>query len=365
MSQAPAPKAPTLGDLAEAAGVSKGTASNVFNRPALVREEVRARVLEVAGRIGYRGPDPRGRMLSAGRANAIGVATMEPLSYLFEDPFARRLMAAIAQGCQERGIGLSLVSAAGEDDLAWTMESALVDGFVLFCLTGARRLIQRSRERRLPFVALDLGDGDPSLSVVGVDNVEGARRSARHLLELGHRRFAVLAMETTANRFRLIVPGAGASEGEGVEYHASRHRLAGTFAALSDAGLDPAGVPVFETLSDEATIHPALETLFAAPEPPTALVAQSDRIALIALAWLRRRGIAVPGEVSVIGFDGIPEADASDPPLTTMAQPIAEIGRRALDLLLAAAADPAAPPRRECRPLELLARGTTGPAPER
>lgn len=357
MSELDPGKPPTLGDLAAAAGVSKGTASNVFNRPGLVREEVRARVLETARRIGYRGPDPMGRMLSAGRANAIGVATMEPLAYLFEDPFARRLMAAVAQACQAEGIGLSLVSAAREDDLAWTMESALVDGFVLFCLSGARRLIERSRERRLPFVALDLGEGDGTLPVVGIDNVEGARRAARHLLDLGHRRFAILAMETTANRFGQV------EEGEDVEYHASRHRLAGTREVLTGAGIDPSRVPVHETLNDEPTVRAAMEALFRSGPPPTAILAQSDRIALAALAWLKARGVAVPGEVSVIGFDGIPEAALSDPPLTTIAQPIEEIGRRAVRLLLDIRAAPQAPPRRECLDTELAIGGTTGPAP--
>ena len=146
-------------------------------------------------------------MLSAGRANAIGVATMEPLAYPFEDPFARRLMAAISQAWQERGIGLSLISGSREKDIAWTMESALVDGFILFCLTGAKKLIQRSRDRRLPFIALDLGGSDDRLPSVGIDNRAGAHTLTQHLLDLGHRHFAVLAMEMAANRFQQIEVG--------------------------------------------------------------------------------------------------------------------------------------------------------------
>lgn len=356
MEQLDRGKPPTLGDLAKAAGVSKGTASNVFNRPQLVREEVRTRVLETAREIGYRGPDPMGRMLSAGRANAIGIATMEPLSYLFEDAFARRLMAAIAEACQEHGIGLSLVSAAGEDDLAWTMESALVDGFILFCLTGAKRLIQRSRERRLPFVALDLGDGDETLSVVGIDNVDGARRAARHLTELGHRRFAIIAMETTAKRL-------GQAEDADVEYHASRHRLAGYREVLAEAGIDPSQVPVFETLNEDETVQAAMEAMFSADHPPTAILAQSDRIALAALGWLKGRGIRVPADVSLVGFDGVPEAALSDPPLTTVAQPVAAIGRKAVEMLLDIHRDPQTAARRECFEVELVVRGSSGPAP--
>ena len=86
-----------------AAGVSHGTASNVFNRPDLVREEVRARVLGAARALGYAGPSPQGRLLRAGKANAIGIAAAEPLSYFFADPWARRLLAEVAEVCDQRG----------------------------------------------------------------------------------------------------------------------------------------------------------------------------------------------------------------------------------------------------------------------
>ena len=92
-------KAATLADVAKAAGVSKGTASNVFNRPEVVRDEVRRRVRDAATSIGFRGPDPKGRLLSAGKVNAIGVATVEPLGYFFTDPFARVLMTGITEAC--------------------------------------------------------------------------------------------------------------------------------------------------------------------------------------------------------------------------------------------------------------------------
>ena len=89
-----------LADVAKAAGVSHGTASNVFSRPAIVREEVRERVLAAAHKLGYGGPDPKGRLLRAGKVNAIGVATAEPLSYFFDDPFARVVMSGISQACE-------------------------------------------------------------------------------------------------------------------------------------------------------------------------------------------------------------------------------------------------------------------------
>src|ERR1700754_2424050 len=102
-------KAVRLADVAKAAGVSHGTASNVFSRPEIVRKEVRDAVLAKAHELGYAGPDPKGRLLRAGKVNAIGVATAEPLSYFFEDPFARVVMAGISQACDATGAGISLV----------------------------------------------------------------------------------------------------------------------------------------------------------------------------------------------------------------------------------------------------------------
>ncbi|MCG8510813.1 MAG: LacI family DNA-binding transcriptional regulator [Rhodospirillales bacterium] len=343
----------TLADVAKAAGVSKGTASNVFNRPKIVRREVRERVREAARSLGYHGPDPKGRLLSAGRVNAIGVATGLPLSYFFEDPFLRILMTGITEACDASGMGISLVSAANDEELAWNMSSAVVDGFILFCLLDAERLILQSRERQLPFVALGFGYNDDALSVVGVDDVAGACLAARHLLELGHRRFAVLTLEFTKG-------GSGRATPERMDaspFTGALNRVNGYFEAMEAFGVDTAAVPVFETENDEATVHAALEEIFAESPRPTALLAQSDCMALIAMEWLKARGVSVPGDVSVVGFDGVPESATSSPPLTTIQQPIAEIGRRAVKTIL----DHAGEVRRETLDVELIVRGSTAP----
>ena len=135
--------------------------------------------------------------------------------------------------------------------------------------------------------------------------------------------------------------------------------MKGYFYELAGWCVDTSSIPIFETLADEATVHPALEELFSSPSRPTALLAQSDRIAFIALDWLRARGLSVPGDVSVIGFDGVPECERSNPPLTTIQQPIAEIGRRAVKAIL----DHGHEVWRETLPAELAIRGSTAPPP--
>ena len=319
-----------LADVAKAAGVSQGTASNVFNRPRLVRPEVRERVEAVAASLGYRGPDPKGRLLRAGKVNALGIVTAEPLSYFFEDPFARLMMAAISKACDERGAGIALVSAMNEQKLAWNVQSALVDGFILFCIDEGPRLVELTRERHLPFVALHLGTRDEAIAAIGVDNFAGAKAAAAHMASLGHRRLAILSMPFADDR----TGPATMQEVEAAVYSSSRDRVLGYFAGLSEHGIDTRIVPIFETQNEETDVNVAMAQLFAAPAPPTALLAMSDRIAFAALEWLHQRGLSVPEDVSVIGFDGVPESAFSEPPLTTIAQPIAAMGQLAVEMIL-------------------------------
>lgn len=344
-----------LADIARAAGVSHGTASNVFARPEIVREEVRERVKAAAEAMGYGGPDPKGRLLRAGKVNAIGVATGEPLSYFFDDPFARVMMASISQACDATGAGISLVSAANSEQLAWNIQSALVDGFIVFCMEGDSRLVQLARERKLPFVALDLDSDDQTVAAIGIDNIAGAGLAARHLAELGHRRFAVLALPCADAGFGPTTQ----AQVEMALYSGTRDRLRGYFAELSSFDIDVSLVPIYETVNDEKSVWAGLDHIFAAAEAPAAILAMSDRIALHALDWLRQHDIAVPGDVSIVGFDGVPESAISEPPLTTVAQPIAEMGRRAVKAIL----ENDGSLSRQLLPVELVVRASSGPPP--
>ncbi|MEW9834917.1 LacI family DNA-binding transcriptional regulator [Mesorhizobium marinum] len=342
-----------LADVARAAGVSHGTASNVFSRPEVVRDEVRERVMAAAETLGYAGPDPRGRMLRAGKVNAIGVATAEPLSYFFDDPFARAVMSGVSEACDRTGAGISLVSAANGEQLAWNVRSALVDGFVVFCLEDGSRLVDLARERGLPFVALSFGQDDPTIAALGVDDVAGARLAARHLTGLGHRRIAILSLE-----FDTAGHGPATREkARTAAYSATRDRIAGYFEAILEAGIDPASVPIYETLNDEATTQAGLDHFFSVANPPSAVLCMSDRMALVALDWLARRGLSVPGDVSVVGFDGVAEGAVAQPPLTTVAQPMAAMGRRAVEMILSFDGRI----RRETMDIELVVRASTAP----
>ncbi|MBJ3783520.1 LacI family DNA-binding transcriptional regulator [Devosia sediminis] len=319
-----------LRDVAQAAGVSQGTASNVFNRPDVVRPEVRERVLEAAQKLGYAGPSVAGRLLRAGRVNAVGVAAIEPLSYFFEDLWARQLLAEISEICDSQGAGVALVSAISDERLDWNIQSAVVDGFILLCVEGGERLVDITRARKLPYVALAIGAEDSSIPAIGVDNVAGARLAGEHLLSLGHRRLAIISTQLDDD----FVGRTDEKRVRAAKYSTSRDRALGYWQAFEAAGIAIGDVPVMVTQEDRRSTETAMAELFGGPERPTGLLVMSDKIAMWAVDWLFRQGLSVPEDVSVVGFDGVPESAVSTPKLTTVQQPMAEIARLAVEAAL-------------------------------
>jgi DNA-binding LacI/PurR family transcriptional regulator len=205
-------------------------------------------------------------------------------------------------------------------------------------------------------VAVDVDPG-PDASSILVDDRDGARQAAEHLLALGHRRFGILSLEITADGRTGLVDRARRRQ---ARYGATRDRLAGYEDAIAAAGLDFEGVVIVESENDrEGAAKGAANLLDAAPDI-TAILAMSDVLAVAAIEEAQRRGRKVPEALSVVGYDDVPEAARTEPPLTTIAQPIVEKGRLAAHMIF----DPG-PPRKEILPVRLVLRGSTGPAPDR
>jgi DNA-binding LacI/PurR family transcriptional regulator len=345
-------KATKLADVAKAAGVSQGTASNVFNRPELVRPEVRERVEAHARRLNYSGPDPKGRLLRAGKVNAIGAVMNERLKVVFSDPGTVVMLAGVAEVCDAKGAGLALVSGYPDDETpAWSIKTALVDGFIVFALEDDNRLIREARQRRLPFVGVDFNAG-PGVSSVQVDDRGGARQAAEHLVALGHRHFAILSLELSGDgHFGSVDPERRRT----ARYAVTRDRLAGYGDALASAGIDIDRVPIIEVLNKRGAAARATAELLSVHRETSAILGMTDLMALGALDHAKSAGIAVPGRLSVVGFDDIPAAVSSDPPLTTIAQPLREKGRLAAKLMF-----DEGPPQNEVLPVELIVRGSSG-----
>jgi DNA-binding LacI/PurR family transcriptional regulator len=343
-----------LRDVAERAGVSVGSASQAFGRPELVSEELRKRVLAAAEALGYPGPDPAARRLRTGRAGAVGLIFAERLGYQFTDPAAPAFLRGIAAGMQEAPTGLLLIpDSRNRNEAARTVREAAVDGFIVYSTPQNDPRVEAALARLVPVVTVDQPRG-AATPFVGIDDRAAARSAAEHLRELGHDRVAVLSFVTAL--------GPGGS----LELDLSAERLEGYKEGLAeawDAGL-------VRTVRPNAP-EPARDTtreLLRAPDPPTAILAMSDILAIGALEAAAEEGVAVPEELSVVGFDDSPVALHATPPLTTVAQPHEEKGRLAARWLMEEVERGQRPEdgrRRAILPTELVVRESTAPAPGR
>lgn len=341
----------TLLDVAGAAGVSRTTVSNAFNRPDQLSAELRAKILQVAEKLGYAGPNPAARVLRTGRSNTIGIVFSDPLSYLFADPVAIALMQGVAAACEASRTGVLILPADAPEAVAARVREAVVDGFLVYCHEEGSPAIEALAARGLPAVGVDL-DRFALGPVVTIDDRGGALAACRHLIGLGHRRLAVMALagerEVVQEERRLA------------RFKPVRDRLAGYREAMSTAGLDPQSLCVVEEPQNDPAAAEAVAMQLLKRRPrPTAILAMSDVLAVGVLRAAQQLGIAVPSELSLVGFDDIPLAEDLSPALTTVRQPLVEKGRLAAAVLLGRADPPASP-----LPTELVVRGSTAPPPQ-
>ena len=342
-------KLPTLATVAAHVGVSRMTVSNAFNRPDQLSPGLREKILVAARELGYTGPDPAARSLARGRTGALGVVFDYSLTAALTDPAAHSLLQGVAAECEARGLGMTLVPLlAGADDVL--IRTALVDGFILYSVTRHDARLRAVQERRLPHVLID-HEPVAGASRVNVDDRDGAEAMVAHLAGLGHRRFAIVM--GWAHGARTLDEAQADSL-----YFVGGERLAGWRAGLDAAGLDGPVAVASGPGHDRTTGLIAGRQLLDRPEPPTAVLAFSDLLALGVMDAAAERGVSVPSQLSVIGYDDVAAAAAASPPLTTVHQPHHEKGAAAVRLLL----DPEVPGS-VLLPAELIVRSTTAPPP--
>ena len=244
---------------------------------------------------------------------------------------------------------MALVSASGEN-AAWSIKTALVDASssTAWRTATADRPTARGTSRSWP-----------STSTRPRHQLDPDRRRARafaaahNLLELGHRKIGFVSLDARGDgRFGWV----DAERIRSCTCKVERDRLTGYAAALAEHGIELDGLPIMEAPNERAGAVRYVDQLLDRVPETTAIVAMSDILALAAIDAVHARGLRVPEDMSVVGFDDIPEAATSDPPLTTVAQPIAEKGRRAARLIFEAHE-----PRQEILPVELVVRSSTAP----
>ena len=329
-----APNRPTLDRVAAAAGVSRMTVSNAYNRPDQLSATTREHVLHVAASLGYAGPDPAGRSLRRRQAGTIGVLLTEQLPYAFSDPGLVSFLQGVATELRDAGQAMLLLPAEGNQQYS-LVRNALVDGFIVASFAPRDQAVVDVLQRRIPLVTwgnLRL----PGVPRIGIDNAKAAQLAGKHLIGLHHRRFGVItfgagkmAEDATADADTSVafdVPGT---------HLVMRERVNGFRHALAEAGVTDDAVTVIDAkANNRKTGAQAMAELLGRPHPPTAVFAVTDVLALGALAAAAVAGVEVPRDVSVVGFDDIDDAARSTPPLTTVAQGLLDQGRSAARLVL-------------------------------
>lgn len=327
----------TLASLAAELGVSRTTVSNAYNRPEQLSAALRERILATAEEMGYPGPDPTARSLRTRRVGALGVLLTEHLSYAFEDLASVDFLAGVAEASYGSDNALTLVPVGPEPEPPETATAAIrqvnqtvVDGFVVYSVAEQDPHLAAVRARHLPMVICDQPADITELPFVGIDDYTAIQPAASALLAAGHRRIGILSIRMHRVRADGHITHDNIRD---ASLHVQRHRVLGALAVFREAGLDPARIPVVTRhINDRANSLAAARELLAKNPDLTAVLCTTDSMAFGVLEYARGRGISVPGDLSVTGFDGVQLA--LERGLSTVVQPNKQKGAVAGKLLL-------------------------------
>jgi LacI family transcriptional regulator len=305
---------PSIRDVAARAGVSLGTVSNTLNRPNLVAADTRARVERVVEELGFV-PDGSARQLRRGRSRAIGVVVLD-----IANPFWGEVTRGIESVTGEAGLVLMLgssgESAAKEASFLRVLDEHRVEGLLIAPVQDESMYLKASRQQRRAVVLLDRGSNTGTFSSVAVDDVRGGALAAGHLFDMGHQHVGFVNGPVT------------------IKWCADRRQ--GVREAAVQRGLNPKRA-ILEVTVSALTAHEGeaiVDKLLRATPQPTALFCANDLLALGVLRQLAERGIAVPDDLALVGYDDVDFARVLSPPLTSIRQPAYDVGRTAAQLLI-------------------------------
>ncbi|MDQ7804480.1 LacI family DNA-binding transcriptional regulator [Amycolatopsis sp. A133] len=301
----------TIRDVAARAGVSVATVSKVINERYGVSATTLARVRAVIEELGYEA-SLVAQSLRNHRTNVIGILVADL------EPFSTELLKGAADAIRGSGFELVVYSAGGRtgDPVGWEkrylsrLSGTLVDGAVLVTPAVSLEAVPGT-----PVVAVDPHTGPSHLPTIDSDNLRGAQLATEHLLELGHRRIAFLSGRPDLQSAEL--------------------RKTGYLRALTAAGIEPDEELIRIGAYDPEISAASARALLTGPDRPTAVFAANDISAIATVGAARELGLSVPDDLSVVGFDNVPESALCRPPLTTVDQPIREMGHRAIRMLIA------------------------------
>lgn len=301
-------------DVAAAAGVSISTVSNALNRPEIVSDELAARVRQVADELGYV-PLRAAQQLRQGRSGLVGMSVINIANPFFADLVAGA-ESAVAQNGRRVLVGNTNDELAKESDHLELFEWVHVDGMLLAPFGSPDTWMRRVRESRIPAVLVDAVDETGEFSSVSFDDVAGGRLATEHLLSLGRTRLAFVGARDEVRQIRDRLRGAE----QAVEAHggATLERI------WTERVNSEVGRAFGHQIADRAPQN-----------RPTGLVVPNDHLAIGIVSTLVSRGVRVPEDIAIVGYDDIEFAGVASVPLTSVHQPAREMGHRAAELLLA------------------------------
>ncbi len=330
-----------LEDIAKQVGVSRSTVSRVVNGHPHVREDVRKRVLEVIQKTGYH-PNAAARTLASQRSQMIGLVLPRTVTSFFTDPYFPHLTQGIAQACNQSDytLGLFLVGTKDDEEKIFPRVSrrGFLDGVLVQTGQIGDQLIDRLVNSNIPLVIIGRPFHADGVSYIDVDNVDAAYNAVSHLLRLGYQRIATIT--------------GPANSTTGID------RQEGYFRALAERDRTVDESLVAEGDFSEASGYYAMQRLL--PAKPDAVFAASDMMAIGAMRAVREAGLSIPGDVALVGFDDLPRAALTDPPLTTVRQQVQQFGMSAVGVLTDLIENGITPPRRVIMATELIVRESCG-----
>lgn len=332
--------ATTIYDVAKLAGVGLGTVSRVLNNSPAVKDSTRQRVKAAIRQLDYT-PDPIARSMTRGRTDTGTLAVIIPF---FTRPFCIEVLRGIEASASRLGYEMVIYNIENDeqrDDYFRRLPmSRKVDGLLIVSLSPKDKFIPNMSRAQIPTILVDAYN--PSLTSIVVNNVDGAYYAMKHLLGKGHRRIGFINGEIEGN----------------FKFNQANDRLIGVHRALGEFGIDFEPELVEIASWDRQGGRAASARLLSLKETPTAIFAASDVQALGTLETARTLGLAVPGELSIMGYDGIELSEWLQ--LTTMQQPMYQMGELGLTLLMEQIENPEKPPELIRLNTELIVRNTTG-----
>jgi len=306
----------TIKDIAKLAGVSVGTVSHVLNGTARVRKETREKVLKAIEELDYH-PNSIARSLRRRKTGTIGFIMPALERSLDEPSYLMDFIAGIVDESKQHGFDLLIASESHSDELASyrrMVKSKKIDGCIITCTKkNDERLIYLFQEK-IPFVAFGRPHDDLKIPYIDVDGTLGVYKAVRYLLDLKHNRIGFINLPS--------------------ELVCSEDRLKGYIVALKERGIEIDPRLIIEGKTTRFGGYQAMKKLLDLTPPPTAVMVASDLMALGAMKAIQEAGLVVGKDISIVGFDDIREAAYTNPPLTTVRQPVYKIGSLLCHMLI-------------------------------